>query len=608
MSPPLGFVVLARRDLRQLVRLLLVVAAQLGLLSACGVAHSGGSNGPSLPGELSDLAKKFSFPPQDADGWSILKPSADSRLIYVSTGGQDETARTYAPSSAEVGADPFRPAGNILPYATIDAALAQTRSGSPDWILLRRGDTWTRTADLAMKAGRSATERAVLGSYGSDDARPVVKHHGLNLGRASYSAIVGLQFTASQRNPGSEDFVGFAAVGDLSGFDALGGYNNTVVGGLLIEDCWFDWFAGNVLQSPEGGGGPVLTDVIVRRNLITNNYSTDAHAQGLYSDRASIWLEGNVFDHNGWYQQGLNNDQAEGKATMFNHNTYFGEARDTVFWKNLFLRASSIGSKFTSNTSAGVNVVNSWNLVVHDNLYVEGEVGISLGGNDDQDNGPRWRNIRVTDNVMMHIGRAQPTRRTLGWGLDVQDWDTGVVSGNVFTAWGDSSTLLNNYAIHAVGDTNDVSFTGNVVHGIPSGAALVQFLDGPLQKRVRFSGNDVSTDYAGVLLAYSLDGNGGFGDNHFYSARSPAQWFSVNGAGGGLDQYRAASGDTTSVAGERSYLAPDRTIETYLASQGWATDLDSFVAMLCQQSRAHWVPALGASAIDDYVRAGFKTR
>lgn len=583
------------------------------LLSACGGGggSSSATRGSTLPSDLSGLAAQFTFPPQDANGWSILTPSADSRLLYVSTGGSDATAQIYSPASAEVGADPFNPSGTIHPFATIDAALAQARDGFPDYILLERGDTWTRTAAIRMKAGRSAAERAVLGYYGSAAARPIVKDYGVDLRWASYSALIGIQFTAAQRNPNSPDFLGFANVSDVSGFNGLGGYNGTLVGGLLIEDCWFDWFDGNVVQSPENGGGPALTDVIIRRNIITNNYSTDSHAQGLYTDRASVWLEENTFDHNGWYKQGDSNfsDPAEGKATMFNHNTYFVGARDTVFRGNLFLRASSIGTKFTSNTASGLNQVKSWNLLLDDNLYVEGEVGISLGGNDDQNNGPRWRNIHVTNNVLMHIGRTQPTLRTLGWGLDVQDWDGGEVTGNIFADWGDATTLRNNYAIVSQGDTDNVRYAGNIVYNIPSGQPLVQFLDGATQTGIEFSGNDIWTDYTGTLLSYALESNAGFGNNYFHSALDPSQWFTIDGtANSSLDAYRSAAHDSTSVAGERSYLAPGRTIETYLAAKGYATDMDSFAARLCQQSKFNWNPDLTAAAINDYIRAGFATR
>jgi hypothetical protein len=289
---------------------------------------------------------------------------------------------------------------------------------------------------------------------------------------------------------------------------------------------------------------------------------------------------------------------------MFNHNTYFGEARETVFRNNLFLRASSIGSKFTSNTASGTNAVKTWDLLIDNNLYVEGEVGVSLGGNDDQNNGPRWRNIHFTNNVMTHIGRTRPTLRTLGWGLDVQDWDGGKVTGNIFAHWGDA-TLNNNFGIYSSGDTNDVTYSANIIYNIPSGGPLVAFRDGAINKRVTFTGNDIWTNTTGQLLSYTLTGNAGFGDNYYYSARNAAQWFSVNGAYASMAQYRTASGDTTSVDGQRSYVAPDRTIETYLASKGLATDMDSFAALLSTQSKFNWRTDLGASAINDYIRAGF---
>ena len=56
----------------------------------------------------------------------------------------------------------------------------------------------------------------VLGYYGSAIARPIVKNYGVNLGHASYSAIIGIQFTAARRNPTSTEFLGFANA-DLDG-------------------------------------------------------------------------------------------------------------------------------------------------------------------------------------------------------------------------------------------------------------------------------------------------------------------------------------------------------------------------------------------------------
>ncbi len=577
-----------------------VASMAILLLASCGGGPPA-NPAPTTVAAAGSWEAEFTQPQQDANGWSILTPSADSRLIYVSSSGNDNTARTYLPSDTEIGSDPFNPVGSILPYATITAALAQMRNNYPDYVLLNRGDTWEASATIFPKAGRSVAERSVLGYYGSNVARPVVKFYGVDLSRASYSAVIGIQFVASQRNPASPDFTGFNT--SVSGLNALGGYNNSVVGGLLVEDCWFDWFSGNVLQSPESGGGPVLADVIVRRNIFTNNYSSNSHSQGLYSSRASILLEENIFDHNGWYQQGLNNVQTDGMATMFNHNTYFAETRDTIFRKNLFLRAASIGSKFTSNTPSGVNQIKTWNLQVDNNLYLEGEIGISLGGNDDQNNGPRWRNIYVTNNVMMHIGRTQPTSRTLGWGLDVQDWQGGLVQDNIFTAWGDS-VVNNTFALHSVGDTSSVEYSYNIFYNIVGGNPQIAFLNPGTQTGVRFFGNEIQI--TGTIMLNDLTEQGIFHDNYYSSTLDQSRWFAVTGNSRvSLADYRTSTGDTTSIANTRTYVDPNRTIETYLAGQGFATNMDSFAAELVQQSKFNWRPALTVDAINNYIRAGF---
>ncbi len=549
----------------------------------------------------------FDLPPQDTHGWSRLTPSSDSRLIYVSSSeGDDATAHAYLPTDSAIGDDPFNPAANVMPYASIDAALAQTREGYPDYVLLKRGDNWTTSRAIALKAGRSPAERSVLGYYGVYNARPRVKPYGVNLDDASYSAVIGIQFSATQRNPASPDFLGLENVANDSGFHMLGGYGNSLVGHVLIEDCLFEWFAGNSIQSGVDNGGPILENVVLRRNIIADNYSTLSHSQGIFSAWSSVLLEENTFDHNGWYLQAFaGSTKADAVATMFNHNTYFAESRNTIFRNNLFIRSSSINNKFTSNTTEGTNQVLAWNILVDNNLYVDGEIGISLGGNKDQDNGPRWRDIRVTNNVMMHIGRSQPTNRTLGWGLEIDDWDGGLVKGNIFTHWGDA-TVGNTYATVSSGDTRNVEFSDNIVHNVQGGNALFQFRDGALQSGITFFSNEIDGSGNQRLVLSTLTETGGFHDNYFYSTADESNWFSINDAKySSLDDYRTATGDNTSVAEARSYADPERTLETYLSSIGYATDMDSFVAEAKQQSKFHWRTQLTANTINAYIREGF---
>ena len=36
----------------------------------------------------------------------------------------------------------------------------------------------------------------------------------------------------------------------------------------------------------------------------------------------------------------------------------------------------------------------------------------------------------IDNNVLLAIGRDQPTKRTLGWNIDATDWDGGLICGN----------------------------------------------------------------------------------------------------------------------------------------------------------------------------------
>jgi hypothetical protein len=567
---------------------------------------------------------EFYLHEQDVTGWSILTPSADSRLIYVSsTNGDDSTATYYLPSDSEIGDDPYDPSGNIDPYATIDAALDQVREDMPDYILLKQGDSWDNLdGTIYLTAGRSTIEKMVFTSYGDEQERPIIKNVGVNLSDASYSAIIGIHFYDAERDPSSSEFVGWDNVtassdyvhSSESGFSALSGYGGEVTGSILIEGCWFEWYSGNAIQSaPDNDGVATLGDVVVRRNIISDNYSAVSHSQGFYTSHASVLLEENIFDHNGWYQQSNDyNNKEEGMATIFNHNTYFSGSNNTIFRKNLFLRASSIGTKFTSNPGDGTNEIEAWNILLDNNFYAEGELGISMGGNTDNDDGPRWDNIIIVNNVFTGIGRTQPTNRTLGWGIGVTDWDSGLVQDNLLIHWGDTE-LNNTYAISSGGHTTDVTYDGNIIYDVTSNGNLVSFSDGDIdgaQDSISFTNNEISltADSSGQLLSYDMSApEQNFSNNYYYFYADDDEWFKVFGEYTGFADYQSATEDTTSVQELRAYDYPDRSIESYLEAIGYRSDMDSFAEALKTQSKYNWLDELGADAINDYLREGFCT-
>src|SRR5690606_16339245 len=65
---------------------------------------------------------------QDASGWTVVEPSVDTRTIYVSSSAGDDSNDGLSAATAK---------------RTIHAAKSLLRDGSPDWLLLKRGDTFT---------------------------------------------------------------------------------------------------------------------------------------------------------------------------------------------------------------------------------------------------------------------------------------------------------------------------------------------------------------------------------------------------------------------------------------------------------------------------------
>src|SRR4051812_49561110 len=115
---------------------------------------------------------------RDLNGFTVPNPSADSRVIYVSATGSD-TNNGFSTSSA---------------VQTIAKARSLLRNGSPDYLLLRRGDTFGTPISNWSLSGRSADEPMVIGAY-TDPSRPSTDRPRINSGIAS-----GFANTASGSN------------------------------------------------------------------------------------------------------------------------------------------------------------------------------------------------------------------------------------------------------------------------------------------------------------------------------------------------------------------------------------------------------------------------
>jgi hypothetical protein len=544
----------------------------------------------------------------DESGWSIITPSEDTRLIYVSSSsGDDATGEFYAPRDVTSVESP----GLIKPYKTIEAAMLNARHNAPDWILLRRGDSWEVDGPIQLRGGRSILERSVFTSYGENPQRPTITNSAhkdiLRIWEEKrFVAIVGISFYGLQRDPSSPDFVGWGAVKELRGI-FIYGPDKTRMGSILIEDNRFNFLS----KAISVAGEAEHVDIVVRRNVIRNSYNELGHAQGMSAANTSALIEENIFDHNGWVNQQRTkgeNHKDEGQATMFNHNTYFEKSMDTTFRNNIFLRPSSMHNKWTANPPENIDEIMSRNLTMENNLYVGGEIGISAGGNDDYNTGARWKNITIKNNVMLAIGRDQPTGRRLGWSIDAIDWDGGLICGN-YLLHTDNVEVTNLIGINLSGHSNDVTIIANTINGLitPSPSARVGAItvDSSPKTDILVAENNIQlVDSNMRIFVSNQSAMVTFRDNRYFSSLSADEWFSSEEVLYSFESWLLVSDDTNSVAIQDSFVEPRRTFETYLNTAG-SQSIDTFVDSAYSQPIRTWATDYSADVINDYIRNGY---
>lgn len=134
----------------------------------------------------------------DEYGWTLVTPSPDSRIVYVSNSEGDDANDGFSPESPK---KTIRNANNFL------------RNGYPDHLLLKRGDVFPMENEnllLRWKNGRSQQEPLLMSYYGDSGPRPVVKigdrfidHDG---GVGDFIAFIGIEIYRAVSDPASPEF------------------------------------------------------------------------------------------------------------------------------------------------------------------------------------------------------------------------------------------------------------------------------------------------------------------------------------------------------------------------------------------------------------------
>ncbi len=552
----------------------------------------------------------FDLPQQDAQGFTMLKAQDDSRIVYVDNNtGDDNTGKVYAVNDPEIGTAPFTPNNTIKPFATIAAAQNNMRDNEADILLLAAGGVWNES--LKLTHGKSDEARSIYASYGEGKRPELRTGFGSGITNLQITNVIvsGIKFWAHTRDDEGPYLESFDPGGP--GFNFYNGHGKPVLN-VLIEDCFFRCYKGNVITGIVDEGRVPMEKIVLRRNIFSRNYNNKSHSQGLFyngsgeSNGTTILLEGNIFDHNGWRTQrttaGMSADN--GQATFFNHNTYFANAKGILFYGNIFLRAASIGTKWTANE--GMN--SSRDVALIDNLYVDGEIGISIGGN--ATGALRFQNIMISDNIFSNIGRSKPTNRTLSWGVDIKDWNGGEVKNNLFLHQKDEE-ITNLFAIRLNTETesSNVKVTNNIVYGLTgkprTKLELFKVENGGKASNMTISGNYIYDSGNTAIVSYNGDAGYSFSKNYYLSTSNDATWFYGNESSISLENWRSNFESDAETFDLSIWSEPTRDVGGYLSTLGKGNSIDDLINVLYEQSRSNWNANLTAPYINRWIREGF---
>lgn len=303
------------------------------------------------------LGKTYQNGGTGAAGWTNFG-TPPSTIIYLSTSGGNDGNNGTNPTPNFTGTGG---AGtNIGPVRSLSRAWDLFNAGVSHWVLARMDDHWiqetwpgiTRNGtsgsfDGAINRWRGSTtwsgtpllfssyhEDYPVGTYGPNPsaatgkARPlftVDSNQAFMLawaGGFKKAAVVGWNIYASDRNPQntSTTLPYYNSFYDTIGQVGIGHVQNGDIEFFLIEDCILQFLKFGATFQNDGTYTGQLSNVIVRRNVIRNNWRNGDQTSGVDLNTCfDAVIEENVYDENGWNAY-LNLPAAGPQG--FNHNFY----------------------------------------------------------------------------------------------------------------------------------------------------------------------------------------------------------------------------------------------------------------------------------------------
>lgn len=604
------------------------------------------------------------------EGWLVYTPTAyddstytltdleqpGSRLIYISTTGDDSTAELYFWNGTEIvdssgsaageggvayGTDPMAPDGPIKPFrrwsyvaprrdpdedigtpwdGTNYRAPGENRAGTryehPDWWLFKRGETFDLYQDylsfaqetnpgfvdlnagsLAVSGGRSETQKQIVGAYGS-----------LDLPRPRFINTTNGSFITRWAEPQpkhitylSLHFDGRGSDSDKRGNINFLGQNSEAVD-ILFEDCWMDAGTGIVIQNTSG-------QFTFYRSIITDAYreSHSQHVQGMYFSGlrdSRLRIEESILLRNGFGGgDPMTNWPPSGQQyyDVFNRNLYLsGECQNME--SGLFESISMIGAS-GDQFRPGMRLEN--------NFFYQGYVQMGAhGGYPDADG----QTGTIIDNVLQRFkgSGTDDNRGHPGWGFGLTSGAYQVeVAHNIVTSAqheADQYGLsLNALGWYCYSHTFNYATRSNSIHDniFDTGASYraVNVTDGVENESAECS----NWAYPGIT--------GNMVNNNILINSNGVEWENrPEDSAAGTENNTVFTGNTmydsrAEAAAAEGWADPDRTLKTYLESLGYEVESDDgfieFFTLARQQRKGNWQAEFTSEEINNYIRAGF---
>lgn len=498
--------------------------------------------------------------PEAVEGWTEFVRLPTTEIVFVSSSeGNDNND----------GSLPETPVRSLSRARSIMESLDPSNSGTGNWMVLRRGDTWNENFGTWRRSGVSSNERLLIGTYGpGSDPRPRVRsgsRDGFHVGPGvRHLALVGIHLEA-------EGNAAFAATSpDL--FD------------ILVEDCVMT--NSNIgFQAQGGSDGIKLRRSQVVHNSVLGMFTQDTH---------NILIEENIVDDNG-------------TSLTHNHNMYISHpGSNIVIRNNIITRAANHGLKFRGP---------------HVNGVIEGNV---FAGNRNpviihcKDEGEQNVNVSFRNNVMVeigHDGQHCPLRITSTRDL--------VVENNIMAHAADfRAQAAVQFAQPRHIDENpngnwppieNLVMRQNVIYNINGlglhfqdshGGRAVELRNVRIEDNV-ISVPDSDSPRAIVRCDSPVESGLSFQGNAYDVPNSPNQWFEIDGSWLSIDSWLQRADDAEASVGTPSFTDANRTVSRYHGTLGGTATLAAFLNEASRQSKYTWRLEYTAESVAEYIREGF---